>query len=137
MRRGHGMKAGWKRTAIAVLLGYALIIQALWSQAGLVRAAEAAAFDPMAALCAVAAGRTDPKVPAAPDRPHGDLCCTLACAAAATGAAGPAVLPAGIAIPAPGEAAPALIRPQPQSFAEAQPPRGFSARAPPRSDLPS
>jgi hypothetical protein len=135
MRWGHWTQAGWRRTAIAVLLGYALIIQALWSQAGLVRAAEAAASDPMSALCAVASGRTDPMGPAAPDRPHGDLCCILACAAAGAGTAWPAVLPTGAAVPAPGEIAPALLQSAPQAVAETRLPRRFNARAPPRSDL--
>lgn len=120
---------------MAVLLGYALIIQALWSQAGLVRAAEASAFDPLSALCAVASGRTDPKAPAVPGQPHGDLCCTLACAAAAAGMAGPAVLPAGTAVPAPGEDVLVLAQAAPRAFAEPQTARGFSARAPPGSDL--
>lgn len=120
---------------MAVLLGYALTIQALWSQAGLVRAAEAAALDPLSALCAVASGRTDPKAPAVPGQPHGDLCCTLACAAAATGMAAPAVLPAGAAVPAPGEDVLVLVQAAPQAFTERQPPRGFSARAPPGSDF--
>ncbi|WP_395680516.1 hypothetical protein [Inquilinus sp.] len=135
MRRGQWTRASWKRTAIAVLLGYALIIQALWSQAGLVRAAEAAAFDPMSALCAVASGRTDPTAPAAPEQPHGDLCCTLACAAAAAGMAGPAVLPAGAAVPAPGEAVRIVLRSPSRTFIETRLPRRFNARAPPRSDL--
>lgn len=123
-------RAGWKRTAVAVMLGYVLIIQALWSQAGLVRAAEFG-FDPMTGLCSFDGPRHAPRDGDAPGPgAHGNLCCAAACAAFG-GMPGLALLPSVAALPRPSAAGVASGAAAASPIPPARGWRPFAARAPP------
>ncbi|MBF9197522.1 hypothetical protein [Microvirga terrestris] len=88
---------GWTRAAIAAVMAYAFVLQALLlSVSGAVHAASAA--DPLGIIC-LQDGSSAPDHSPAND--HGSLCCTLSCHG--SGAAGPgpaAVLRGRIAPPA-------------------------------------
>jgi hypothetical protein len=132
MGKGLRKATGWRRTAIAVLLGYALFIQALWSQAGPAQAA-GYAFDPLTGLCEFHEPSQGPDrdSPAAPrPKPHDDSCCTLACAGSGA-AAGVALLPAAFEPPVPTSAASGVSAFPGSDIAVAREWRSFTARAPP------
>lgn len=93
---------GVRRAALAVLLAYALLVQALWAAtgpmggpAGMGGMGMGAGFDPAASLCLA-----DPSAapPAGHDGPgdapdHGRFCCILGCGALASAAALPPATP--------------------------------------------